>query len=360
MPDSAARPPPSSTSASSSGGRREDGLHRICSLFEPLALADSIEIEAGGEADEVLCPGVEGENLAARALAALREQRLAAPAAAAADREADPGRGGARRRQRRCGRGAAAGPGRVARAARRSRPSSGPTSPRSWCRRWPWSRAPGSGCGGCPIRAPHARCPAAGRRRAVDRRGLRRGRPPGTRPQRAELDAIASQAAGGGRRRGLRRSPTPSCSATTSSRPRSPCDPEIGEAISALREAGAGLAAMTGSGPTAFGLFADLGSAREAARAARPRRRDRLRGRGGAVRVPAGASQQAPRPRPGRRIAVITVYYLVSRLIPHENLQGLLEDVSQRARRVDLPAGRRARLPRDRRLRRAGRARARR
>ncbi|HEY5816605.1 MAG TPA: hypothetical protein VIS95_09760, partial [Solirubrobacterales bacterium] len=53
------------------GPRREDGLHELCSLFEPLALADLIEV-AEADRDEVLCPGVEGENLAARALAGLR------------------------------------------------------------------------------------------------------------------------------------------------------------------------------------------------------------------------------------------------------------------------------------------------
>ncbi len=53
------------------GPRRSDGLHELCSLFEPLALADAIEVSEAGS-DEVVCPGVEGENLAARALAALR------------------------------------------------------------------------------------------------------------------------------------------------------------------------------------------------------------------------------------------------------------------------------------------------
>jgi len=53
------------------GPRRDDGLHELCSLFEPLALSDAIEVSESGR-DEVLCPGVEGENLAARALAALR------------------------------------------------------------------------------------------------------------------------------------------------------------------------------------------------------------------------------------------------------------------------------------------------
>ena len=55
------------------GRAREDGLHELCSLFEPLALADLIEVSPA-ERDEVICAGVEGENLAARALAGLRER----------------------------------------------------------------------------------------------------------------------------------------------------------------------------------------------------------------------------------------------------------------------------------------------
>jgi 4-diphosphocytidyl-2-C-methyl-D-erythritol kinase len=55
------------------GRARPDGLHELCSLFEPLALADLIRIEEA-ERDEVICAGVEGENLAARALAKLRER----------------------------------------------------------------------------------------------------------------------------------------------------------------------------------------------------------------------------------------------------------------------------------------------
>jgi 4-diphosphocytidyl-2-C-methyl-D-erythritol kinase len=60
------------------GGRREDGLHELCSLFEPLGLADLIEVSEA-ERDEVVCPGVEGENLATAALAALRERGWAHP-----------------------------------------------------------------------------------------------------------------------------------------------------------------------------------------------------------------------------------------------------------------------------------------
>jgi len=55
------------------GRARDDGLHELCSLFEPLALADLIEVTPA-DRDEVICPGVEGENLAAKALAALRER----------------------------------------------------------------------------------------------------------------------------------------------------------------------------------------------------------------------------------------------------------------------------------------------
>ena len=59
--------------------------------------------------DEVICPGVEGPNLAARALAALpRGDRLGRAAAAAHDRQADPGRGRHGRRLRRRRRRAAA------------------------------------------------------------------------------------------------------------------------------------------------------------------------------------------------------------------------------------------------------------
>src|SRR3954451_20129699 len=53
------------------GGRRRDGRHELCSLFEPIALHDLIEVTPA-EADEVDCPGLDGENLAERALAALR------------------------------------------------------------------------------------------------------------------------------------------------------------------------------------------------------------------------------------------------------------------------------------------------
>ena len=43
------------------------------SVVQAVSLADELTLEPGGERDEVVCPGVEGENLAARALALFRE-----------------------------------------------------------------------------------------------------------------------------------------------------------------------------------------------------------------------------------------------------------------------------------------------
>lgn len=61
------------------GPRREDGLHELCSLFEPLELADELRID-DAERDEVVCEGVDGPDLAESALAALREHGWDAPA----------------------------------------------------------------------------------------------------------------------------------------------------------------------------------------------------------------------------------------------------------------------------------------
>jgi 4-diphosphocytidyl-2-C-methyl-D-erythritol kinase len=53
------------------GPRRADGKHEIRSLFCPLTLADRLVV-SDAHADEVVCPGVEGPNLAGEALAGLR------------------------------------------------------------------------------------------------------------------------------------------------------------------------------------------------------------------------------------------------------------------------------------------------
>lgn len=62
------------------GPTREDGRHELVTVFEPLSLADAVSLTmpAGG-AEEVVCPGVEGVNLAASALAGLRDAGWRAP-----------------------------------------------------------------------------------------------------------------------------------------------------------------------------------------------------------------------------------------------------------------------------------------
>src|SRR5688572_11541982 len=60
------------------GERRADGLHELRSLFCPLALADRIVVSEA-ERDEVVCPAVEGPNLAAEALGRLREAGWSRP-----------------------------------------------------------------------------------------------------------------------------------------------------------------------------------------------------------------------------------------------------------------------------------------
>ena len=55
------------------GESRADGLHELVSAVQAVSVADELTLEPGaGERDEVVCPEVEGENLAARALAAYR------------------------------------------------------------------------------------------------------------------------------------------------------------------------------------------------------------------------------------------------------------------------------------------------
>jgi 4-diphosphocytidyl-2-C-methyl-D-erythritol kinase len=53
------------------GPTASNGLHEVASLFASLDLADEVELEVGGE-DSIECEGVEGPNLAARAIEMLR------------------------------------------------------------------------------------------------------------------------------------------------------------------------------------------------------------------------------------------------------------------------------------------------
>ncbi len=59
------------------GPRRGDGNHEIVTLMDSLELCDDVTLTTdapGLDADQVICPGVEGPNLAADALRAFRER----------------------------------------------------------------------------------------------------------------------------------------------------------------------------------------------------------------------------------------------------------------------------------------------
>jgi 4-diphosphocytidyl-2-C-methyl-D-erythritol kinase len=59
------------------GPQRGNGRHEVATLMDTLDLADDLRLEIGPQglrADEVVCPGVEGPNLAADALAAFRSR----------------------------------------------------------------------------------------------------------------------------------------------------------------------------------------------------------------------------------------------------------------------------------------------
>jgi 4-diphosphocytidyl-2-C-methyl-D-erythritol kinase len=59
------------------GPLREDGRHELVSIFQPVGLTDQLVFEPAGlgsSVDRVICPGVDGENLAAVALRRFRER----------------------------------------------------------------------------------------------------------------------------------------------------------------------------------------------------------------------------------------------------------------------------------------------
>jgi 4-diphosphocytidyl-2-C-methyl-D-erythritol kinase len=244
------------------GRRRADGLHALCSLFEPLTLADAIEVSAA-DRDEVVCPRVDGENLAARALAALRERGWDRPPLRVEIEKRIPvaaGLGGGSADAAailRLAQGEVGDLEAIAAELGADVPSQlEPTlalvqgaGERVECLPAPPSHAvlllPGGG--GLNTAAVFAE---------ADRLGLGRSKD--------ELDGLAAQlrdAAGAAAspleyRDLLVNDLEPAARSLR---------PDIGAALDALREAGAARALLTGSGPTVFGLFADALAAERAA-----------------------------------------------------------------------------------------------
>jgi 4-diphosphocytidyl-2-C-methyl-D-erythritol kinase len=244
------------------GAPREDGLHELCSLFEPLALADLITVTPA-EHDEVVCAGVEGENLAARALAGLRERGWEREPLRVEIEKRVPvaaGLGG--------GSGDAAAVLRLAAGEVADLPQLaaelGADVPSQLRPLLALVRGAGEQVEPLPEPVDHAAVLLSGggglSTAAVfaeaDRLGL--GRP------QEELDERAArlrEVAGAGA------SPLsyPELLVNDLTEAALSLRPDIGEALQALRDAGAPVAILSGSGPTAVGLFPDLASAREAA-----------------------------------------------------------------------------------------------
>ncbi len=248
------------------GGARADGLHELCSIFAPISLADRLTVSAasGGE-DEVVCPGVAAPDLTARALAALRaagwrraplrvEVGKRIPVAA--------GLGGGSADAAAVLRLAADDlPGaelaRIAAALGADVPSQ--IDPR-------FSLVGGAGERVTPLPEPEPfavvllpdreglATPAVFAE--ADRLGLAR--------ESAEIDdrraALAATFAAGGDIRDRGELLVNDLAAAAIS-----LRPSIGEALAALEAAGAELARVTGSGPTAFGVFASTAAAERAA-----------------------------------------------------------------------------------------------
>lgn len=246
------------------GERREDGLHELRSLFCPLSLADRIVVSEA-ERDEVVCPEVEGENLAERALAALRERGWAHPPLRVEIEKRIPiaaGLGGGSADAAAVLRLAAEDVDGLAElAAELGADVPSQLDPTLALVAGAGERVeplPDPGEFAAVLVPQEGGLTAAEVYAEADRLGL--GRPA------AELDEIEArlrEAAGAGA------SPAAYADLLVNDLERATLSlwPEVGHALEALRGAGALAAIVAGSGPTAFGLFADLPAADRAASA---------------------------------------------------------------------------------------------
>jgi 4-diphosphocytidyl-2-C-methyl-D-erythritol kinase len=249
------------------GPRREDGLHELVSAMTPLALADRVVV-GDADADEVVCPGVAGPNLATAALAALRDagwQREPLRAEIEKRIPVAAGFGGGSADAAavlRLAAGEVAGLPAIAAALGADVPSQLEPGPALVAGAGERVERLGSlgelGVVGLP--APEGLATADVYAEA-DRLGLGRSA-----AELGELSGRLREAFGAGgspldRPELLRNDLEP---AALSLRP------EIAEALGELREAGAEVAMVAGSGPTAVGLFADIAAADRAAAALPP------------------------------------------------------------------------------------------
>jgi 4-diphosphocytidyl-2-C-methyl-D-erythritol kinase len=253
------------------GPPREDGLHELRSLFCPLELSDRIAVgEAEGDADEVVCPGVDGPNLVSVALEGLRARGWRRPPLRIEIDKRIPvaaGLGGGSADAAAALRLAAGEVGGLAELARAlGADVSSQLEP---------AFAFVAGAGELVERMPDPEefalvlipddegLETAAVYGEADQLGLGRERP--------ELDRLGDElraaAASGGSPLGY----PPHLLANDLEQAAISLRPTIAEALAALEEVGAARAMVSGSGPTAFGLFADIAAADAAASALPPR-----------------------------------------------------------------------------------------
>jgi 4-diphosphocytidyl-2-C-methyl-D-erythritol kinase len=244
------------------GRRRDDGLHELRSLFCPITLSDRIVV-SDAEVDEVVCPDVEGPNIVEAALAGLRARGWSRPPMRVEIEKRIPvaaGLGGGSADAAallRLARDEVGDVGEVAAELGADVPSQlDPTL----------ALVGGAGETVEPLPAPRhfgvilipdqTGLSTRNVYEEADRMGLGRDSD--------ELDSIAGElrdAAGRGE------SPLAYHELLVNDLGRAALSlrPEIGAALAALREAGAEVALVTGSGPTAFGIFEDIAAADAAA-----------------------------------------------------------------------------------------------
>jgi 4-diphosphocytidyl-2-C-methyl-D-erythritol kinase len=250
------------------GPARADGLHELRSLFCPLVLSDRVEVSSA-EVDEVVCDGVEGPNLAGVALDALRARGWSGPPmrieidkripvaaglgggsadAAAVLRLAQGEVGGIE--------GIAAGVG--ADVPSQLDPAFALVSGAGEV----VERLPAPGEFAVVLIPSNPGLSAAEVYAEADR--LRAGR---SADELREVEARLREAAGGGASPlGYRDLLVNDLEGAVLS-----LQPEVAEALAALEEVGAEVALVTGSGPTAVGLFGDIVAADRAAGSLPPR-----------------------------------------------------------------------------------------
>lgn len=251
------------------GARRGDGLHFLCSLFASVDLHDDVTLRTS-DADAVVCPEVAGENLAAQALSAFRD--------AAPDARLPPMRVEIQKRIP-VAAGLGGGSADAAAVLRAANQISGAPLDDDGLRE---AAAPLGSDVPSQVRPAHAVVSGTGE--LVEPVGLpaitlvllpaRQGLSTGA--VYSELDRLRGRGVAPARERldpePLRRlanAPVRDLAAALENDLEAAAlslRPELASALDRLREAGAIGARITGSGPTAFGVFADRESAARAAR----------------------------------------------------------------------------------------------